>query len=55
MEGYDEAVDGIPSLPLNTTTTSLKGVQVIRDPIEKMYPRRIWDICANTVIPARWF
>ena len=55
MEGYDEAVDGIPSLPSNAATTIIKGVQVITDMVPYMYPRRIWDICANTVIPATWF
>ena len=54
MEGYDEAVDGIPSLPLEAATTIIKGVQVITDFLLNMYPRRIWDICANTVIPTTW-
>ena len=30
-------------------------MQVIHDSINNMFPRRIWDICANTVIPAAWF
>ena len=55
MEGYDEDVDGIPSLPSDPETTILKGMQVIQKDISDMYPRRIWDICANTVIPATWF
>ena len=55
-EGYDAAVDGIPSLPLDTkTTTNKQGVRVIKTSINNMFPRRIWDICANTVIPATWF
>ena len=54
MEGHDEAVDGLPSLSRRAATTIKKGVQVITDKISSMYPRRIWDICANTVIPAAW-
>ena len=54
MEGHDEAVDGLPSLSHRVATTTINGVQVIRDKISLMYPRRIWDICANTVIPAAW-
>ena len=30
-------------------------MQVIHNSINNMFPRRIWDICANTVIPATWF
>ena len=56
IEGHDEAVDGIPSLPLDIEiTTSEHGVQVIKSNIGAIFPRRIWDICANTVIPATWF
>ena len=56
IQGYDEVVDGIPSLPLNTEiTTNECGLQVISNSRNKMFPRRIWDICANTVIPATWF
>ena len=56
IEGHDEVVDGLPSLPSNTMiTANEKGMQVIHDSIRKMYPRRIWDICANTVIPTTWF
>ena len=54
MEGHDEAVDGLPSLSRRAATTIIKGMQVITDKISLMYPRRIWDICANTVIPASW-
>ena len=54
MEGHDEAVDGLPSLSRRAATTTINGVQVIRHKISLMYPRRIWDICANTVIPAAW-
>ena len=56
IEGHDEVVDGLPSLPSNAViTTNEKGIQVIHDSINNMFPRRIWDICANTVIPATWF
>ena len=56
MERHDEVVDGLPSLPSNSMiTTNKKGMQVIRDSINNMFPRRIWDICANTFIPATWF
>ena len=56
IEGHDEVVDGLPSLPSNTTTTTNeKGMQIIHDKIHNLIPRRIWDICANTVIPATWF
>ena len=56
IEGHDEVVDGLPSLPSNTViTTNEKVMQVIHDSINNMFPRRIWDICANTVIPAAWF
>ena len=56
IEGHDEVVDGLPSLPSNSMiTTNEKGMQVIHDSINNMFPRRIWDICANTVIPATWF
>ena len=53
---HDEVVDGLPSLPFATEImTSERGMQVIIDYIHHMYPRRVWDICANTVIPATWF
>ena len=55
-QGYDEVVNGIPSLPLNIeVTTNERGMQVIDKNIYNMFPRRIWDICANTVIPTTWF
>ena len=53
---YDEVVDGIPSLPFNTKiTTNERGMQFISKYIDEMFPRRVWDICANTIIPATWF
>ena len=56
IEGHDEVVDGLPSLPSNTViTTNEKGMQIIHNTIRNLLPRRIWDICANTVIPATWF
>ena len=56
IEGHDEVVDGLPSLPSNAVImTNKKGMQVIHNSINNMFPRRIWDICANTVIPATWF
>ena len=56
MGGHDEVVDGLPSLPSNAViTTNAQGMQVIHNSINKMYPQRIWDICANMVIPATWF
>ena len=56
IKDYDEVVDGIPSLPFNTeVTTNERGMQVISKSIMKMFPRRLWDICANTIIPATWF
>ena len=56
IEGHDEVVDGLPSLPSNTIiTTNEKGMEIIHDKIHNLIPRRIWDICANTVIPATWF
>ena len=56
IEDYDEIVDGLPCLPFHTKTrTNKRGLQVISEPIDKMFPRRVWDICANTIIPATWF
>ena len=56
IEGHDEVVDGLPSLPSNTIImTNEKGMEIIHDNICNMLPRRIWDICANTVIPTTWF
>ena len=56
IKNYDEVVDGIPSLPFNMgITTNERGMQVISESIDRMYPRRVWDICANTIIPATWF
>ena len=55
MKDYDEVVDGLPSLPFNMEITNERGMQVISKSISQMYPRRIWDICANTIIPATWF
>ena len=56
IAGHDQVVDGLPSLPSNSMVTANKqGIQVIHDSINNMFPRRIWDICANTVIPATWF
>ena len=55
IKDYDEVVDGLPSLPFDTKITTERGMQVISYHIDKMYPRRVWDICANTVIPATWF
>ena len=56
IEGHDDVVDGLPSLPSNSMiTTNEQGMQVIHNSINNMFPRRVWDICANTVIPATWF
>ena len=55
IKNYDEVVDGLPSLPSNTEITNERGMQVISESIDRMYPRRVWDICANTIIPATWF
>ena len=56
IKDYDDVVDGLPSLPFNTEiTTNERGMQVIEGYIHHMYPRRVWDICANTIIPATWF
>ena len=55
IKDYDEAVDGLPSLPFNIEVTTEFGMQVIFEKITRMYPRRVWDICANTIIPAAWF
>ena len=55
IKDYDEVVDGIPSLPFNMEIATERGIQVISESISGMYPRRVWDICANTVIPATWF
>ena len=55
IKDFDDTVNGIPSLPLDTKTTTQNGMQVITSTINDMFPRRIWDICANTVIPATWF
>ena len=55
IKDYDEVVDGIPSLPVETKIMASKGMQVIHSTINDMFPRRIWDICANTVTPATWF
>ena len=42
-------------LPNTKITTNEHGTQVISDSIANMAPKRIWNICANTVIPAGWF
>ena len=56
IESYDEVIDGLPSLPLDTEiTTSRQGIQAINNSFFKMLSRRVWDICANTVIPITWF
>ena len=56
IQDYDEVVDGLPSLPFNMEiTTNERGMQVISKSMDQMYPRRVWDICANTIIPATWF
>ena len=55
IKDYDETINGIPSLPLDTKITTHNGMPVIIKTINDMFPRRIWDICANTVIPATWF
>ena len=56
IEGFDGVIDGIPSLPLNAEiTTNKQGMQVIKNSLNNMFPRRIWDICSNTIIPAAWF
>ena len=56
IEDYDEVVDGIPSLPFNSNiTTNKHGLQIISEYIDNMFPRRVWDICANTIIPTTWF
>ena len=55
VKDYDETINGIPSLPLDTKITTHNGMRVIIKTINDMFPRRIWDICANTVIPATWF
>ena len=55
IESYDQAMDGLPSPPLNVKITTNTQGKFIDDSIENMVPRRIWDICANTVIPTTWF
>ena len=56
IKDYDEVVDSIPSLPFPMeVATNERGMQVISESIDRMYPRRLWDICANTIIPATWF
>ena len=56
IEGHDKVVDGLPSLPCNAViVTNAQGMQVIHNSINNMFPWRIWDICANTVIPTTWF
>ena len=56
IKDYDEAVDGLPSLPFNVEIkTNKHGFQIINDVIAGMRPRRVWDICANTIIPTTWF
>ena len=54
IQDHEETADGLPSLPLNTPVITYNGLQVIHSTINTMFPRRIWDICANTVIPASW-
>ena len=55
IQDYDDGIDGLPSLPFNTKITTERGMQVISNYIDEMFPRRVWDICANTIIPATWF
>ena len=55
IKDYDEVVDGLPSIPFNTEITNKRGMQVISESAQDMRPRRVWDICANTIIPATWF
>ena len=56
IEAHNPVVDGLPSLPLDIKiTTHSQGMQVIDSSINEMFPRRVWDICANTVIPETWF
>ena len=55
IKDHNDIVDGMPSLPFNTKITTERGMQVISNYIDEMFPRRVWDICANTVIPATWF
>ena len=56
MEGHDEVIDGLPSLPFNAeTTTNARGMQIISNNIKNILPRRVWYICPNTVIPPTWF
>ena len=45
IKDYDEVVDGIPSQPSIA----------INEQVHNKFPRRVWDIRANTVIPAAWF
>ena len=56
IKDHDQLVHGLPSLfPDSKITTNNQGIQVIVNNIDEMFPRRIWDICANTIIPAAWF
>ena len=56
IEGHDEAIDSIPALPFNMEImTNRHGMQVIVNSIDNIRSRRVWDICANTVIPTTWF
>ena len=55
-ENHDSFVDGLPSLPMNMEIiTNKAGVRIIENGKTDMVPRKIWDICANTVIPTTWF
>ena len=55
IKDHDEVLDGLPSVPGEIEImTDSRGTSVISGWIRKLYPRRMWDICANTVIPISW-
>ena len=39
-EGFDEVVDGLPSLPLNTEITDKQEIPITKNYIDDMFPRK---------------
>lgn len=50
-----EVLHRLPAPPLHRLISTLPGGNKVIEAASDLRPRRIWDVCANRVVPATWF